>query len=323
MTEGETTSQQAEEASEQLQALKDEIEKVFKGKPRPVRLALVALLSGGHLIIDDVPGQGKTVLSKTLARSLDCDYSRIQFTPDLLPADVTGGTVFRRNTGEFEFKKGPIFANVVLADELNRTIPRTQSSLLEAMNEHQITVDGVRYGLPDPFFVMATRNPFESEGTYPLPESQLDRFMVCMNIGYPSRDVAKDIIQSQKLSHPVESVQPVLDREQVLHLRKRTRGVRVEEDLLDYILAVLERTRQEEEVALGGSPRAGIHLYRASQALALLKGRTYVCPDDIKELAVPVLAHRLRCRRTGDATENMEKARDIVRGLIGQVVVPV
>ncbi|MEF8787464.1 MAG: MoxR family ATPase [Planctomycetota bacterium] len=321
MTE-ETTRQQAQEASEQLQALRDEVETVFKGKPDAVELALVALLSGGHLLIDDVPGQGKTVLSKTLSRTLDCTYSRIQFTPDMLPADVTGGTIYRRDTGEFEFRKGPLFANVILADEVNRTIPRTQSCLLEAMSEYQVTVDGSSHSLPEPFFVMATRNPFESEGTYPLPESQLDRFMVCMNIGYPSRQVAKDIIQSQKMRHPLESVNAILDGDEVLDLRTLARGVRVEEDVLDYIMALIERTRDEEEVVLGGSPRSGIHLYRASQALALLRGRHYVCPDDVKELAVPVVAHRLRCRRTGGATENMEKARRIVRGLVGQVVVP-
>jgi len=322
MADEDTTRKQAREASEQLQGLKDEVETVFKGKPQAVELALVTLMSGGHLLIDDVPGQGKTVLSKTLARALDCDYSRIQFTPDLLPADVTGGTIYRRDTGDFEFRKGPLFANVVLADELNRTIPRTQSCLLEAMNEYQVTVDGQTHDLPRPFYVMATRNPFESEGTYPLPESQLDRFLVCMNIGYPTRAVAKDIIQSQRLRHPLETVKPVLDTEDVLALRRLVRGVRVEEDVIDYTMAVVERTREEEEVVLGGSPRAGIHLYRASQALALLRGRNYVCPDDVKELAVPVLAHRLRCRRTGDATENMEKARRIVRGLVGQVVVP-
>ena len=318
----ETTRKQAQEASEQLEDLKQEVENVFRGKPEAVELALVALLSGGHLLIDDVPGQGKTVLSKTLSRALDCTYSRIQFTPDLLPADVTGGTIFRRDTAEFEFRPGPLFANVILADELNRTIPRTQSCLLEAMSEHQVTVDGEAHTLPRPFFVMATRNPFESEGTYPLPESQLDRFMVCMNIGYPDRQVAKDIIQSQKIEHPLESVTSVIDTRQVTDLREMVRGVHVEEDVLDYLMALIERTRDEGEVTLGASPRAGIHLYRASQALALLRGRNYVCPDDIKELAVPVVAHRLRCRRTGSATENMKKARRIVKGLVGQVVVP-
>ena len=300
-----------------------EIEKVYVGRRDRVEMALVALLAGGHLIIEDVPGVGKTVLANTIARALDCEFRRIQFTPDLLPTDLLGVNIYDESKSRFVFKRGPLFANVILADEINRTTPKTQSCLLEAMNEHQITVDGVTHPLPAPFCVLATQNPFEFEGTYPLPESQLDRFFLRMNLGYPTTEEGKRIIRSQKVSHPIEDVEPVMRGPQVVELQMLARQVHVSEEVLDYAVRIVEATRSHENVVTGVSPRGGVHLYRAGQALALLRGRDYVEPDHIKELAVPVLSHRMRFRRAsgGAGANSYEEAARIVRDVLQNIPV--
>lgn len=312
-----------EALADKLDQLVKEVEKVFLGKKRQVELALVTLFGGGHLIIEDVPGLGKTVLARAMARALHCDFKRIQFTPDLLPSDLLGVSVYRQNTAEFEFKRGPIFANIVLADEINRATPRTQSSLLEAMNESQVTADGVSHKLPQPFCVLATRNPYEPEGTYYLPESELDRFFLCMEIGYPDTEVGKEIIRYQQTQHPIENVRPVMGNEEVLALQRAVRRVKVAEEVLDYIMELVERTRQSERVVIGASPRAGIHLYRAAQGLALLRGRDYVEPDDVKELAVPVLSHRIRCKGVGSEPTGFRTGGEVVENLLERLPVPI
>jgi MoxR-like ATPase len=300
-----------------------EIEKVYVGRRDRVELALVALLAGGHAIIEDVPGVGKTILANTIAEALDCEFRRVQFTPDLLPADLLGVNIYDESQSRFVFKRGPLFANVILADEINRTTPKTQSSLLEAMNEYQITVDGVVHPLPRPFCVLATQNPFEFEGTYPLPESQLDRFFLRMNLGYPTTDQGKRIIQAQQISHPIEDVQPVMRAQQVVELQMLVRRVHVSEPVLDYVMRVVEATRDWESVVTGVSPRGGIHLYRASQALALLRGRDYVEPDDVKELAAPVLSHRIRLQRAPSGISgSFDEAAEVVREIVHEAPVP-
>jgi MoxR-like ATPase len=310
--------------TDELDALIHEIEKVYVGKRDRVELALVALFAGGHLIIEDVPGVGKTILAQTIASALDCEFRRIQFTPDLLPTDLLGVNIYDESKSRFVFKRGPLFANIVLADEINRTSPKTQSCLLEAMNEYQITVDGVPHPLPQPFCVLATQNPFEFEGTYPLPESQLDRFFLRMNLGYPTREGGKDIIRAQRLSHPIESVEPVMRAARVVELQNLVRHVRVPEEVLEYVVEIAEATRAHEGILMGVSPRGSVHLYRAAQALAMIKGRDYVVPDDVKHLAVPVLSHRVRCRRTapGAVGGSFEEAARIVSEILYQTPVP-
>jgi len=308
---------------EAINRLIEEIEKVYVGRRDRVELALVALLAGGHLIIEDVPGVGKTILAHTIAAALDCEFRRIQFTPDLLPADLLGVNIYDESKSRFVFKRGPLFANIVLADEINRTTPKTQSCLLEAMDEYQITVDGVAHPLPRPFCVLATQNPFEFEGTYPLPESQLDRFFLRTNLGYPTTEQGKEIIRAQQLVHPIEDVEPVMRGAQVVELQELVRQVRVTEEVLDYIVRIVEATRSHEAVLTGVSPRGGVHLYRAAQALAVLRGRDYVEPDDVKELAVPVLSHRMRLqRRSGGVVGDFEEAGRIVSEILQRVPVP-
>lgn len=307
---------------ELLGKLIDEIEKVYVGRRDRVELALVALLAGGHLIIEDVPGVGKTVLANTIAAALDCEFRRIQFTPDLLPTDLLGVNIYDENERRFVFKRGPLFANIILADEINRTTPKTQSCLLEAMNEYQITVDGVAHPLPRPFCVLATQNPFEFEGTYPLPESQLDRFFLRMNLGYPTTEEGKRIVRDQKVSHPIEDVEPVMRGARVVELQMGVRDMHVSEEVLDYAIRIVEATRTHDAVVTGVSPRGSVHLFRAAQALAMIRGRTYVEPDDVKELAVPVLSHRMRFRRSSSgASSGFEDAARIVREVLNEVPV--
>lgn len=275
-----------------LAQLQSAVGRIIKGKEDVIQLALVALLARGHLLIEDVPGVGKTTLAQTLARAFHCAFQRIQFTSDMLPSDVIGISVFNPSREEFEFKPGPLFANIVLADEINRTTPKTQSALLEAMNEAQVTVDNRTHPLPQPFFVLATQNPIEHHGTYPLPESQMDRFLMRIHMGYPARESEKEILRSNSAS-AAEEFPPVMEAADLVAMQDAARGVRVEESLLDYALEIVERTRQSEQLSLGVSPRGSVMLHRAAQARAFLEGRDYCIPDDFKQLILPVCAHRV------------------------------
>ncbi len=304
-----------------VQSLEQMIGTVLLGKPEPIRLAVVALLAEGHVLIEDAPGVGKTVLAKALARCLDCKFRRLQFTPDLLPSDIVGSSVFYPNRGEFEFRPGPLFTNVLLADEINRTTPRTQSALLEAMNEGQVSVDGETYPLPPPFFVMATQNPYEYEGTYPLPENQLDRFMLCIEVGYPTREVERQVLASHRNGEPVEKIQPVLNTEQLQQLQAAVREVRVDEAINDYLLEIIGITRTHEELALGVSTRGAITMFRAVQGLAYVEGRDYAVPDDVKRLAVPVLAHRMISRGPMRFAQR-SRSRAVLEQILQKVAVP-
>ncbi|MGL4421946.1 MAG: AAA family ATPase [Gemmataceae bacterium] len=279
-----------------LAKLRDNIAGVFLGKADVIRLALVALLADGHLLLEDVPGVGKTLLAKALARSLGCKFQRVQFTPDLLPGDLLGTSVYRQATSTFEFVPGPIFAQVILADEINRATPRTQSALLEAMSERQVTVDGLTRPLSPPFLVLGTQNPYEFEGTYPLPESQLDRFLVRLKLGYPERSSELAILQQHRSGEPVENLPTVLGPEQIQFLQTETRRVQVSEPVANYLLDIIDSTRTHPDITLGASTRAMLAYYRACQALACIDGRDFVTPDDVKALAGPVLGHRLMTR---------------------------
>ncbi len=269
------------------------VERVIVGKHAEVELALIALLSKGHVLIEDVPGVGKTVLAKSLARSLGCSFKRIQFTPDLLPSDVTGVSIYNQKSGEFEYRAGPIAANVVLADEINRATPKTQSALLEAMEERQVTVDGITHPMSEPFIVMATENPIEYEGTFPLPEAQLDRFLMRLALGYPARGDEVSILQHQQRRHPLEDIDQVVDVAELVAAQQAIREVYADPLVSEYIVNVTAATRENEDVYLGASPRGSLGLYRASQARAAMHGREYVTPDDVKALASVVLAHRV------------------------------
>ncbi|MEK6529996.1 MAG: MoxR family ATPase, partial [candidate division NC10 bacterium] len=292
------------------------------GKPEVVRLAVLGLLARGHLLIEDVPGVGKTTLAHALAKSLGVSFQRIQFTSDLLPSDILGVSIYDGKTGEFVFKPGPLFSNIVLADEINRTTPKTQSSLLEAMNEHQVSLDHHTYRLPRPFMVLATQNPLEYQGTHPLPESQLDRFLLKIRIGYPDRNDEKEILKGAGAA-ALEQIEPVLSAKEVTDLQATTEKVRVEESLLDYVMAIVGATRRSPLLTLGVSPRGALALLRASQAHALVDGREYVVPDDIKRLAVPALAHRVLVRARLERAAGSELEADaIIDALLQEIPVP-
>lgn len=307
--------------ADSLQKLLDNIGAVVLGKPEVIRLAIVALLAEGHVLIEDVPGVGKTLLARAIAASIDCSFRRLQFTPDLLPSDILGSSVYNAANGEFVFKQGPIFANVILADEINRTTPRTQSALLEAMSEGQVSVEGNTHTLEPPFIVLATQNPYEFEGTYVLPESQLDRFMIRLRMGYPLREEERNILISHRRGEPVEKLRPVLTSNDVLTLQRTVRNVKVEDSIADYMLDLVHATRDSDELHVGVSTRGALTLYRASQSLAFVSGRDYVVPDDIKTLALPVLAHRVVGKSFLQAGE-FGAAEAIIRDLVERLRVP-
>ncbi len=311
---------------EQLKKLIAQLEanmsQVVLGKADVVRWCLVALLSGEHVLLEDVPGVGKTLVAKALAKSVAGEFSRLQFTPDLLPSDILGSSVFDSKQGQFVFHRGPIFANIVLADEINRAPPRTQSALLEAMSDSQVSIDGQTLPLPRPFLVIATQNPFEFEGTYALPESQLDRFLIRLSMGYPGRDDERRVLTSHRLGEPVQELEPVVECDQVVALQEAVRGVKVEESVGDYLLDIVERTRHSDELRVGVSTRGALSLYRAAQALALIEGRSYVVPDDVKRLAPLVLSHRVILKGFL-STGQREAAEAIIRRLVEQTTVPI
>ncbi len=311
----------ATETIDAIRTLENNIAGVLHGKEEPIRFALVALLAGGHLLVEDAPGVGKTLLAKALAKSIDCEFTRLQCTPDMLPSDILGSSVFLPNLGEFEFRPGPIFTNVLLADEINRTTPRTQSALLEAMSESQVSVEGTTHTLQQPFFVVATQNPFEYEGTYPLPENQLDRFMICTEIGYPDREIEKGVLVSHRDGEPVDNLEAVIDGERLHELQRSVREVRVDDSINDYLLDIIESTRQHDELELGVSTRGAITLYRAIQGLATVEHRDFAIPDDVKRLAGPVLAHRVIPR--GLVREGLrQRAGEIIQRILNETPVP-
>lgn len=319
-----TSTAQDINSAAKIRNLQSAIERVIRGKSETVKLALVSLFARGHLLIEDVPGIGKTTLSNALARALDLSIQRIQFTSDLLPSDVIGLSIFNQQSGDFEWKAGPIFSNVVIADEINRATPKTQSALLEAMAEEQVTVEGVSRGLPLPFMVIATQNPSEHHGTYPLPESQLDRFMLRLHMGYPSTDHERQMLRDRETSNPLEFVEPVLGRADIADLQEQVTKVRFDEALVDYLLQIVDLTRKSESLELGISPRGSLALFRSAQALALIEGRDYCIADDIKRLVLPCFAHRvIVSSRTSGLKNRTREAEQALTDILQKVTVPV
>lgn len=309
------------EFTSKIRSLEQNISAVIKGKPGIVQTAVAALLSRSHMLIEDVPGVGKTTLAHALARSTDLSFKRIQFTSDLLPSDIIGVSVLDQSTGEFRFKPGPIFANIVLADEINRATPKTQSALLEAMNEARVTADGTVHELPKPFMVIATQNPFEYKGTFPLPENQLDRFSVRISIGYPDKNSEKEILSTFSSENSWERIEPVISAEEVIQLQKMSERIRIDESILDYILAIISETRNPKLFELGVSPRGALALKSAAQSRALADGRDYCIPDDVKEMALPVLAHRVVLR--SELLKGQGGEEEAIRDVLKKVSVPI
>jgi MoxR-like ATPase len=308
----------------QAAQLEAALRKIIRGKDDVIRLALVSMLARGHLLIEGVPGVGKTTLAHALARSLDCSFQRVQFTSDMLPSDLLGISIFSATEQKFEFKRGPVFANILLADEINRTTPKTQSALLEAMNEGQVTVDGQTYPLPQPFLVIATQNPVEHHGTYPLPESQLDRFLMRLHMGYPDATAEREILRSEAGAAKLDSVEPVVSGRDFLEMQQAVAQIRVDDSLVKYALAIVARTRNAAHFSLGASPRGSQMFYRAAQANAFLNGRNFCVPDDFKPLAVPVFAHRIVVNGDSSSTaRKSEQAEQAIREIVENVAVPV
>jgi len=304
--------------------LENALRKVIRGKDDIVRLALVSIMARGHLLIEGVPGVGKTTLGQALARALDCSFQRVQFTSDMLPSDVLGISIYSATEQEFEFKRGPVFTNVLLADEINRTTPKTQSALLEAMNEGQVTVDAHSYPLPQPFLVIATQNPVEHHGTYPLPESQLDRFLMRVRMGYPDHNAEREILRDEAGTSQLEAMQPVLSGADVLEMQQAVKQVRVDDSLVSYALSIVAKTRESEHLSLGVSPRGSQMLYRAAQSMAFLDGRNFCTPEDFKPLVVPVFAHRVVGSGLNSSTlKKSEQAEQIIQEIVESTPVPV
>ncbi len=294
------------------------LEGVLLGKPETVELLVMALLADGHVLVEDVPGTGKTTLAKALAAAIGADFARIQFTPDLLPADVTGGAVFKANTGEFEIRKGPVFTQVLLADEINRASPRTQSALLEAMEERQVSLEGERYKLPELFMVLATENPVEFHGVFPLPEAQMDRFLVRISVGYPTAETELEILRAHRGGRPIDSLTAVTTPEAILKARSEVQKIHIDEALERYVISLVQATRNDGGVRLAASPRAGMNLVRMAQACAFVDGRDFVNPDDIQRVFFPVMEHRVFAKDTG----NPEASKKILQNILKQISVP-
>lgn len=306
-----------------IERVLEQVSAVLRGKREIVELAVACLAAGGHLLLEDVPGVGKTTLARALAVSFGASFSRIQFTSDLLPSDILGVNIFNQTDSSFEFKRGPIFGNVILADEINRTTPRTQSCLLEAMSESRVTIDEVTHVLPRPFLVIATQNPLEAHGTYPLPESQLDRFLMSLTIGYPDAAVERDILRDRRRAEPVDALRSVCDLETLVRIQASTDDIRVDDSLVDYVLAIIDATRTSPRLTIGASPRGGLALLRAARALALVKGRDYVVPDDVRHLSGPVLAHRISMGGSVAAMgDSRRTAETVIEELVSQVEAP-
>ena len=313
---------QDSDISKLISTLESNISKVVYGKSQVVRQCLVALFAGEHVLLEDVPGVGKTLIGRAIAKSVSGDFKRLQFTPDLLPADITGSNYYDSKTQEFHFSQGPIFANILLADEINRTTPRTQSAMLEAMNEQQVSVDGKSYPLPKPFMVIATENPMEYEGTYLLPESQLDRFLVRISVGYPDRESEMEVLRSHQQGKPIDSLQPVLSCDQILEIQQAAANVKIDDSIYRYILDLVDATRQNDSLLVGTSTRGAIAFSKAAQAYALLEGRRFVVPDDIKILAVPILAHRVMTKSFSHGNHRAT-VESLIEHIIETIPVPV
>jgi MoxR-like ATPase len=313
----------ATSTAEIAQRIRANVERVLEGKREVIELAVASLLARGHLLIEDVPGVGKTTLARALAASVGLDFRRIQFTSDLMPADVLGGSIYSGQTGQFTFRKGPVFTNVLLADEINRTTPKTQSALLEAMGEHRVSIDGETHILPEPFFVLATQNPEEFYGTYPLPESQLDRFLMRLRIGYPPQDVERQVLSRRRVADPIEELEPVASERDLLATQEAVDRVRTTDDLLDYLHSIVLATRSTPLLSIGVSTRGALALERAVRAYALVLGRSYAIPDDVKAVAVAVLAHRVRASGARDGVSAASDGERVIRELLASLPVPV